>query len=528
MLSLGSLLSRGYFLRELPPAFTTDRFANTIMNNLATLPAELGPASTKSALLQAHSVARHGISRRNMFLPNPIPYLRLCREIANKFQIIEVHCRNSTISRSIPTVNPGTGRALVPLSNFQDLDVLRSRLRSTSKYVLKADIAKFYPSLYTHSVPWALHGKPFAKSNQRNLSLLGNLLDFCLRNCQDKQTIGVPIGPDTSLVISEIVLSAADAELSSRFSNLNGLRYADDLEFGLKTYSEAEKLLAHLQEVLKAFELDLNFDKTRIVELPLPLDPQWVTELRTFQIRRSPKTQRNDLIHYYSRAFELSGEFSDEFVLRYAVARLRGVRIHAFNWDIVQDFLFQCVMVEPGTFLFVLERLMDAHQDGLKIDHSRLQEVMNFQIIQHSPAGHGSEVAWALWAVIFWSLTLSKEAADAVSKMEDSVVALLALDAEQRRLVPSGLSRLLWQSFMTQQDLYDRQWLLAYEANVKGWLASSTGHDHVSSDPAFGFLKASGVEFYDSRRLFTYWPRPTSGAGIRSAQFSMITLRESG
>jgi hypothetical protein len=49
---------------------------------------------------------------------------------------------------------------------------------------------------------------------------------------------------------------------------------------------------------------------------------------------------------------------------------------------------------------------------------------------------------------------------------------------------------------MTKDGLYDEQWLLAYEANVKGWLPSVGGGDHVNADPGFSFLKNAGVEFY--------------------------------
>jgi Reverse transcriptase (RNA-dependent DNA polymerase) len=410
---------------------------------------------------------------------------------------------------------------VAPQCDFEVLPGFSSRLRSTSKYLLKADISKFYPSLYSHSIPWALHTKSIAKSHRTSPSLLGNLLDKWIRCCQDQQTVGIPIGPDTSLVISELVLSAADVDLSSRFGNLNGFRHVDDFEFGLQTYSDAERLLARLQEVLKDYELDLNFDKTRILELPQPLDSRWATELRTYNIRRT-KAGCNDLIHYFNRAYELAREFPDAFVLNYAVGRLEGVMIQSSNLDLVQDFLLQCLMVEAGTFLQVLRRLKAIHLRGLKVDRARLQAVMNFQIMQHSPSGHGSEVAWALWAMIYWSLTLSKEAADAVSKMEDSVVALLALDAEQKGLVPTGVDKTVWQSFMTHSDLYDRQWLLAYEANTKGWLAPLSGPDYVSSDPNFGFLKAKGVAFYDAGKLFTMPLPATPRSGIRSTPYSMI------
>ena len=50
---------------------------------------------------------------------------------------------------------------------------------------------------------------------------------------------------------------------------------------------------------------------------------------------------------------------------------------------------------------------------------------------------------------------------------------------------------------MTTEGLYDEYWLLAYEANVKGWLPSVEVADHVAADVNFGFLKANGVQFYD-------------------------------
>ena len=522
MVTLDSLLYQGFFLRELPPAFTTEIFANVILNNSQNLPQDLGPTSTSTAHMLGHSVARLGITRRYMCIPNPIPYLRLCREIVNNWTDIENHCHLSPISKSTPTDNNGQGRAIITTSDFNDLLDYRSNLRSTSKYILKTDITKFYPSIYSHSIPWALHGKSFAKIHRRDMQLVGNLIDICARNCQDKQTVGVPIGPDTSLVLAEIILSSADSFLLQKHPRLNGLRFVDDYEFGFQSYSEAEEVLALLQEVLQTFELSINFSKTKIINLPTPLDPLWVSELRNFSFRQTPKAQRNDLIHYFNKAIDLAIQNQDDFVLAYAVARLRGVNIEISNWDIVQDFLFQCLMVEPGTFLKVLERLMDAHDNGYPINRNQIDEVMNFHFIYDSSTGRASEVAWSLWALIFWDVPLSQQAANSVSHMEDSIVALLALDAERRGLVPSGLDTTLWESFITEQDLIERQWLLAYEASIKNWLPSVNGIDHIAQNPAFDFLRANDVEFYDSNRLVAYRPATASGAGVVAPAFSPI------
>jgi hypothetical protein len=326
------------------------------------------------------------------------------------------------------------------------------------------------------------------------------------------------------LLAAEIVLSAADAKLIALVPRVNGFRYVDDYEFGTQTYAQAEELLATLQEVLKEYELELNFDKTKIVPLPIPLDSSWVSELGNFEFGASPGRERRDLVHYFTRAVELAHLNQTDFVLKYSIARLRSVDLFPSNWILVQEFLLQCVMVESGTFRPVLEQLMHAKYHGMPVDKALLGEAMDFCIIQHSRTGHGSEVAWALWALVVWSVPLSQEATRAVSRMEDPVVALLALDAETRGLTPGGLDKTTWQSFMTAGDLLDRQWLLAYEANVKGWLPTVGGGDHVAAHPAFGVLKQAGVSFYDPALLLTYVPSPRPRAGIRYAPYSLVQV----
>ena len=54
--------------------------------------------------------------------------------------------------------------------------------------------------------------------------------------------------------------------------------------------------------------------------------------------------------------------------------------------------------------------------------------------------------------------------------MEDSVVAVLALDAKAKGLISNNVNLTLWASMMTTQSLFEENWLLSYEANVKKWL----------------------------------------------------------
>jgi hypothetical protein len=58
------------------------------------------------------------------------------------------------------------------------------------KYLITTDIKNFYPSIYTHSIPWAIHGKDYIRNqkcsnnhpNRYNYSLFGNCLDKLFQN----------------------------------------------------------------------------------------------------------------------------------------------------------------------------------------------------------------------------------------------------------------------------------------------------------------------------------------------------------
>jgi hypothetical protein len=61
--------------------------------------------------------------------------------------------------------------------------------------------------MYTHSLAWALDSKENVKTNLRSrISSVGDDLDLAARNGQEKQTKGIPVGPDSSQVLAEIIL----------------------------------------------------------------------------------------------------------------------------------------------------------------------------------------------------------------------------------------------------------------------------------------------------------------------------------
>ncbi|KAF0190203.1 MAG: hypothetical protein FD168_501 [Desulfobulbaceae bacterium] len=491
-MNLELLLKAGYFPRELPHPFNSINFSTVVTSTGVSLPDEFN-VNRNTSIPANHNLARAGALRRKLEIPNPVNFYRLSNFIhQNKIDLFS-YAQRSPFSLTKPG-SELTPRAINPIYTLSRKPFERAKIRASSRFVLKADISRFYGSIYSHSIPWAIHTKSVAKTN-RSLTLIGNSFDMFVRNSQDGQTIGIPIGPDTSLLIAEIILGAVDQKIGKMF-DVKAFRTIDDYEFGFKSYAEAENCLGLLQEELNHYELSLNPRKTKILKLPDRIEPLWNSELRAFTFRNSKKGQESDLLRYFDFAFEMATKEPDENIMKYAISRLNGVEILEDNWTLYQYLLSQCCLIEPGSLKFVIEQLA-RYESSFSIEKPIFEECFNGLIRFHAPLGHGSEVAWSTWGAILCEVPLHTETVDSISVMEDPVVALLALDAQRKGFSPPGYTFDHFSTHMTKDDLYNNHWLLAYEANVKGWLPSATAIDNVDSDPCFKFLKDNGVSFYD-------------------------------
>ncbi|TKB72960.1 MAG: RNA-directed DNA polymerase [Nitrospira sp.] len=505
MLTVSSLLEKGYFPKELPPPFTTAKFAEVMTKHAQSLPGNFG--TPPSARLTMYNLARPGTLRRTLGIPNPVVYYNLCLEVKNNWKDIESQLKRSTLAGVTATKPGGNGRAVIS-SHLDKFTSLRATSRASARYLLKADISRFYPSIYTHSIPWAVHGKLIAKANRNKKkkdALYGDALDKWARKCQDDQTMGLPIGPDTSFILSELVLAAVDETLSTKVKKLKGFRHVDDYELCFNTMSGAQKALATLQEGLTQFELALNPVKTRIYELPLPLEKPWANELRTFDFRNAGES---DLVRFFDRAFVLMKENPDESVLSYAIARTNSIIIGEDIWELFENLVLHCMHVEPNTTRPALEQFLRYKDKDYSINLALLSDVLNNQIRYHAPLGHSSEVAWALWALIEFKCVIRVTTVKIVTDLDDPLAALLALDAEQRGLLRSKLDLSRWASCKRKSELYGANWLLSYEGNLKGWLPSKGTSDYVNEDERFAAMKKLGVTFYNPNATIDFTPLP--------------------
>jgi hypothetical protein len=507
---LATLLARGYFPKELPPPFNTKLFGAFSETAPAVFYLDTSKKGIKKNLISRpaiHNQARTGTLRRKLTIPNPVNQYQVARAVTEGWPELKAACRLSPISLTTPRYLKHGTRAINPLSPFDAIPVARARSRTASRYLLATDLSQFYQSIYTHSIPWALHTKAMAKAKPHDYSLLGNVLDLAVRNGQDKQTIGIPIGPDTSLVIAEAILSSVDAQLTGTITQ-RGFRYIDDIACGFRTVAEAEETLGRLQQLIGDLQLQLNPRKTRIVELPSDLEAAWVPHLRLFTFRSTNAgVQQTDVLSYFGRAFELAANHREEAILRYSVQRMRSVTILEQNWSLYESLLLQCLSVEPGTAPAVIGELYKYHL-RMPIDRQRITESLQQLIEDHAPLHHGSEVVWALWGAISLGCTLDAKVIEKSLLASDPCVSLCALHMRAKGLVAGTADFSSLEALMHDDELIDTQWLLVYEANMKGWLPNKGGKDFVAANKHFGPMKTAGVSFYDDAATLQVTVKP--------------------
>lgn len=515
----------GFFPKELVPAFTTEGLANNLdqVNDIvqATLPKHFSQCSY-------YSFPKSKYSRRNLAIPNPLHQIILCNTLSDNWATLREKIETSPLykpllfcydrsNQSLSETEPYPGMESSPIpdlsikravsANYKDLLDWRVIRSSGYSYCLHTDISRFYSTIYTHSIPWAIHGKYISKKNKNREDgecAIGNKIDRCVRHTQEQQTKGIPIGTDSSLVIAEIIGSAMDKKLNELLgSTLSGFRYMDDYYLYFNSLSEAELALSQLHKIFHDFELETNSEKTFIVELPESIEPIWVSEMRRHPIDNQNKTeQRNDLITYFSKLFEYSKIFTDDFVIKYGLRRISKTKIKSENWEIYEAFILQSILFAPNALVIATEILWAYSKLEYNLNKDRISLTINSLILRHSILNHSHEVSWALWLSKTLNIPIEENTFKAICELEDSVVALVALDLYQNHntLIRGIFEFEKWKSIVTPDDynnnLYSKNWLLCYEASIKGFFSNVSQTEYINNDEFFSTLKNNNITFY--------------------------------
>jgi Reverse transcriptase (RNA-dependent DNA polymerase) len=344
--------------------------------------------------------------------------------------------------------------------------------------------------------------KAGSKKNRKN-NLYGNLIDLLSRNTQDAQTIGLPVGPDTSRLIAEIVGSAIDNEVQKKISKSKGrvFRFVDDFTIGCHDTAEAEKALAVIRKAANHFELELNFEKTLISKDIQTTLNGWKSLLRS-QVPIAPYRDE-DMKIFVFRVAEMAKLLPNINVERFAIQNARLAFLGAEKWSFLENYLIT-LYKRNSTLVDIVSELFVLRQE-LKKDVS-LETVTTF-IETRLPIlcdqQRNGEAAWLMSMAIKLELKLGNRSVEGFYEEVDPFIALLISDANKLGFVKGKIDRSTWNSHLTTPGLDEEMWLYGYEATLKGLSGSSISNKFIKDHPYFSCLLDKKVEFYRSDQGFS-------------------------
>jgi hypothetical protein len=322
-------LAYGLFAEKIPPVFTAISF----FDYCKTIPDPFEQGWNEYITFR---VMRNIGLPRFMGIPNPFKYQRVCSELRDdwdkicahfhkqtdgqSYRVSRIHIRKEYKEKRIFEMNYKNWR----VDGSPELDLLIND-KGTSRFLVQADVSTCFPSIYTHSIPWALVGKEIAKKTIKDDTWY-NRIDKVCSDMRNGETHGLLIGPHASNLLSEIILTVIDKKLYDmgyRFS-----RNIDDYDCYVDSHDEAQRFLRDLEESLREFDLPLNHKKTKITELPVGIEKNWKHQLSDLpRIGESGMVEYPQVNTFIDTALHLATETGDFAIINYAIKKLKGSKL---------------------------------------------------------------------------------------------------------------------------------------------------------------------------------------------------------
>lgn len=459
---LEEVLGKGYFPKELPPCFTTEALGTALSDPGIEVPSRERTEPT------TFNLARPGALRRQLSIPNPSSQYALASLCAQHWDDLDEHMKRSHFSTTRPKKNTAPGGRWLGFVLDPGKKAEQRVMRTLGgRFTLFADIADYYRSVYSHSIEWALIGKKEAKQKAGSSTGLGADLDKAVRHGQQGQSVGLPVGPDTSLLLSELVMCTLDAELERAEPRVadKAIRFMDDFEFKASSVSEAERVHLAWESLLSAYGFALNGAKTTIVEGPVPPARSWAITLSQMRLRQETERKLTfDLTQYFSTAIDLSLQHPRDRVLAYALGRLQNMDLGDGSWPLLERILLTACESEPSVLERASRFFRRAVEHGIAVDRDSIAQCLHDIITRNAPLAHGSEVVWCLYTLAGLGIDVSRESSQAVVEMDDNTCALLLYKlAQEGRVEAAPDMTPLFEKAEAPGAWSCSDWLLTYE-----------------------------------------------------------------
>lgn len=467
------LLGYGLFAEKIPPFLSAENF----LNFCKTPPN--GFIFDKSEKKYIHYENMRNINvPRVLALPNPIAYHNQCKALSDNWDKLLEYFKEQTqnqeykVSRiHIRKLNDNKHLFEMNYKNFSVDDYPEPSLLIGKRYVVKADVSNCFPSIYTHSLSWALVGKKESKqfSGQKHQNEWFNQIDFYTRNLKDGETHGILIGSHASNLISEIILIAVDKAMHDK--GYRYIRNIDDYICYIETKEKAEEFLVDLSIELKKYGLMLNHKKTEILKLPLASTENWVRKLNSFVFSNDDKLKLSEVRAYLDIALDLMFcNKENSAILNYAIKVLVKKEMTANAKDYFIKTVHHLVLLYP----YLVSLLDDKIFVVFAIDQSQIKKIAEDLFKLGNSKNLYEAMSYALFFSLKYDFLLTENLFEKVENSHDAVLLLLAYLHDKKYLNSSAnfnrtsIGRKYRDLANTLKDDIDEYWIFVYEVLTAG------------------------------------------------------------
>lgn len=446
-MNLKKLLEKGYLPKELPPPFESKSFAEKYRYIKAKWQTQIDLEKKQkvgeskndankrfkdkyskynSSQLAVFSLAKGIYSRRKLGIPNPKQFSDLSNAIIENWSLIRETHKLSIYSESTPVESKAIRAVRTKSISWNKFKFQLIEKSFDKKFELKLDISQFYPTIYTHSIPWAILGREKSKnlfkialsdriqwesllkrSKDAQNYRASDFIDTLVRNCNDRQSIGLCIGPDTSLILAEVIANRIDFEINKRLEKINhtGTRYYDDYYFYFNNRNEAENALKIIQQILYEFQLETNENKVSINKLPFKYIEDWTENFDRFNFEKVDRFELRNFFSLLNNTIE-NHEKNSSWIIHYALKRFKSgdVAIIKEDWQLFLSFLLQTLIIDSSTIDLIFEIILiyEVYLDNKS--KLKIKNVLEEIIKEHLILNHSFEVSWALWILYSFNI----------------------------------------------------------------------------------------------------------------------------
>lgn len=485
------LLGHGLFAEKIPPFLTAENF----LNFCKTPPNGFIFNEKPKKYIHYESMRNINIPRV-LAIPNPIAYHNQCKVLSDNWDKLLEHFKKQTqnqehkISRihirkiddSVKILETcyfdkrddineddyqsGEKNHLFEMNhkNFCTDDYPEPDLLIGKRYIVKADISNCFPSIYTHSLPWALVTKSVAK-NQKTDEEWFNQIDKTARNLKDGETHGILIGSHASNLVSEIILTAVDKAIYDK--EYRYIRNIDDYSCYVETKEKAEVFLVDLSTELKQYGLMLNHKKTEILKLPLASTENWVGKLNSFVFSNDDKLKLSEVRAYLDIALDLMFHNKENSaILNYAIKVLVKKEMTKYAKDYFIKTVHHLVLLYPYLVLLLDDKVFTV----FTIDKSQIEKIAKDLFKLGESKKLYEAMSYALYFSLKYKFKLIESLFEKVETSKDAVLLLLAYLHDEKFIRHSKVTKQYKRLANLLKDDIDEYWIFVYEVLTEGLL----------------------------------------------------------